>query len=316
MHLKGMLELIPSTAHPMDVMRCVASFMGTLEPENLAAKDQVHEAIGISKRLVALFGPSLVYWHHFHKNGLRIDTYTGKDDSVASNFMKLFELKHTPGSEEVDPIVTETIDKSLILYAEHDFNASTFCARVTASTRSDIYSAITSGIGTLRGNLHGGANEAAMEFLHQFDSVEGADAKLRDVFARKELIMGFGHRVYKNGDPRNEIIKECSRKLSESKTIKHANPDLYKISEHIEGVMLNEKRMHANLDFYAASAYYQCGIPIPYYTPLFVISRTSGWAAHVIEQRKVNKLIRPSSNYTGPAARKYVPMLMRKMAHV
>jgi len=182
MHMKKILELIPATAHPMDVMRCVSSVMGTLEPEDLNSKYPVLEAQMITKRLVSIFGPSLMYWHHYHKNGMQIDTYTG-NDSTASNFMKLFELKHTAGSEPVDPIKVETIDKSLILYAEHDFNASTFAARVTVSTNSDMYSAITTGVGTLRGNLHGGANEAAMEFLAQFSTVEEADAKLRECFA-------------------------------------------------------------------------------------------------------------------------------------
>jgi len=197
------------------------------------------------------------------------------------------------------------------LYAEHDFNASTFAARVTASTQSDFYSAITSAIGTLRGNLHGGANEAAMEFLSQFSSVEQADTELRKIFAAKKLIMGFGHRVYKNGDPRNAIIKGCSKLLSEQS---FGKPDLYKISEHVEGVMLNEKKMHANLDFYAASAYHQCGIPTLFFTPIFVISRTSGWAAHIIEQRSNNKLIRPSSNYIGPEPRPFVAIKERNMA--
>jgi len=180
----------------------------------------------------------------------------------------------------VDSLLIKTFDVSLILYAEHEFNASTFAARVTTSTNSDFYSAITSAIGTLRGNLHGGANEAAMEFLEKFKTKEEAEAELRRMFSRKELVMGFGHRVYKNGDPRNPIIKEWSKRLSESK---FGNKNLFEISEHIENIILKEKKMHANLDFYSASAYFQCGIPISFYTPIFVISRTSGWAAHIIE---------------------------------
>ena len=202
------------------------------------------------------------------------------------------------------------IDTSLILYAEHDFNASTFAARVTASTNSDFYSAITTAIGTLRGNLHGGANEAAMNFLKQFKTVEEADAKLREMFKNKELVMGFGHRIYKNGDPRVSIIKRCSKELSEWKKerLPDASPELIAISEHIEKVMLEEKKMHPNLDFYSASAYHQCGIPIELFTPLFVISRISGWAAHILEQRDNNRLIRPASTYVGPEPREFVSL--------
>lgn len=206
--LKQILERIPSTAHAMDVMRCVSSVLGTLEPEGAHAESTADK---IAIRLVALFGPCLLYWYHFHKNGLRIQGYTGKKDTVALNFLKLFTLKLKDSDGGIDPLIVKTFDVSLILYAEHDFNASTFAARVTASTRADFYSAITSAIGTLRGNLHGGANEAVMVFLRQFSSIEEADQELRRSFMVKKLIMGFGHRVYKNGDPRNGIIKEYSR---------------------------------------------------------------------------------------------------------
>ena len=296
--LKNVLKQVPISAHPMDVMRTICSVMGTLEPET--AKNT---AVDVSIRMVAVYGPALIFWHHFHNYKIEIDGNTAPKDSVAENFMKLLLQK-----KEVDAVIVRTFDISLILYAEHDFNASTFTARVTVSTNSDVYSGFTAAIGALRGNLHGGANEAAMEFIAQFDSPDAAEKKLHELYKKKELVMGFGHRVYKNGDPRNAIIKEASKKLSEQK---YGNPKLYAISERIESVMLKEKKMHANLDFYSASAYFQCGIPISFYTPIFVIARTSGWAAHIIEQRKDNKIIRPTSNYKGPAPRKFTPLLER-----
>lgn len=219
MHMQDILAKIPATAHPMDVMRCITSVLGTLEPED--GIERTAETISI--RLVAMMGPALLFWHHYHRSGLRINGFTGAKDSVAENFMKLLTLKF---DEKIDPIIIKAFDVSLILYAEHDFNASTFAARVTISTKSDFYSGITSAIGTLRGPLHGGANEAAMEFLRPFKSIDEADAKLRDIFAKKELIMGFGHRVYKNGDPRNGIIKKYSKTLSEC-DIPGANPTLF-----------------------------------------------------------------------------------------
>ena len=255
---------------------------------------------------MGLFGPGLLYWYHYHKSGIRIDGYTGKTDSVALNFMKLFTGQ--PESK-IDPVQVRAFDVSLILYAEHEFNASTFAARITASTNSDFHSAITSAIGTLRGNLHGGANEAVMHLLLPFKSKEEAEAKVRAMFAKKELVMGFGHRVYKKGDPRNPIIKEWSRQLSQKP---YGNPKLYEISEHIENLLMKEKKMFPNLDFYSASVYYQCNIPIEFYTPIFVISRTSGWAAHIMEQRADNKLIRPSSNYTGPQPRPFIGIKERQ----
>lgn len=200
------------------------------------------------------------------------------------------------------------MDVSLILYAEHDFNASAYAARVTASTLSDFYSAITTAIGTLRGPLHGGANEAAIRFLQQFKTKEEAEERLFEMYKKKELVMGFGHRIYKNGDPRSDIIKEYSRKLTATE---RGSPNLFEISEHIESIMFKEKKMYPNLDFFSASSYYQLGLPIDFMTPIFVISRTSGWAAHIIEQRANNKLIRPASNYIGPEPKDYVPLNMR-----
>lgn len=198
---------------------------------------------------------------------------------------------------------------SLILYAEHDFNASTFAARTTCSTNSDIYSGITTGIGTLRGNLHGGANEAAMEFIDQFETPDEAEAQLRKDLANKKLVMGFGHRVYKDGDPRHFVIKEYSKMLA---TKPYGNPKLFEISERVEKVMFEEKQMYPNLDFYTASAYSQCGIPIPFFTPIFVIARTAGWTAHILEQRVNKKIIRPESNYTGPEPRDFEPLEERE----
>ena len=297
--LTEILERIPPSAHPMDLMRCVSSVMGTLEPET--SHEQQYD---IAVRLVSVFGPALLYWYHFHKSGARIDPNPQPSDSIALNFVRLLNND----GKEPEALVVRTFDISLILYAEHDFNASTFAARVTTSTLSDFYSAITSGIGTLRGPLHGGANEAAMDFLLPFKTKEEAEAKLREMFKKKELVMGFGHRVYKKGDPRNAIIKECSRKLSETS---YGDKRLFEVSEHVERIMMDEKKMFANLDFFSASAYYQCKIPIPFYTPIFVISRTSGWAAHVIEQRATNRLIRPNSNYVGPKQREYVPIEKR-----
>lgn len=296
--LKNVLKQIPMTAHPMDVMRTICSVMGTLEPET-----GVNDAKKIAIRLVGLYGPALLFWYHFHNSKVEIETQTGLQDSVAKNFMKLLLQK-----DNVDDVMVKCFDVSLILYAEHDFNASTFTSRVITSTNSDVYSGLTGGIGALRGNLHGGANEAAMEFIAQFETPEQAEAKLRDMFKKKQLVMGFGHRVYKNGDPRNAIIKECSRKLSQQP---YGSPKLYKISEHIEQIILKEKKMHANLDFFAASAYFQCGIPIPFYTPIFVISRTSGWVAHILEQRKSRSIIRPKSNYVGPPPTKFTPIEQR-----
>mmetsp|Transcript_35602 Transcript_35602/g.32078 ORF Transcript_35602/g.32078 Transcript_35602/m.32078 type:complete len:228 (-) Transcript_35602:211-894(-) len=227
----------------MDVMRTISSFFGLIEPET-KENDQMKIAI----RLIAAFGPAILYWYHFANSGIRINAQTSENDTVAENFMKLMNL-----TDKADPTLVKAFDVSLILYAEHDFAASTFAARVTASTRADFYSCITTGIGTLRGPLHGGANEAAMEFLTPLKDVKHADQVVDECFANKKLIMGFGHRVYKNGDPRNPIIKSYSKALTKGP---YGKPKLFEISEHVENRMAKEKKMFPNLDFYAASAYH------------------------------------------------------------
>jgi len=298
-NLKKVLELTPKDAHPMDVMRTITSYLGMIEPE-----DKNNNQMAISIRLISVFGPAILYWWHFAHSGLRIETETNPKDSIAENFLKLLML-----TDKVDSRLVRTLDVSLILYAEHDFAASTFAARVTASTLADFYSCITTAIGTLRGPLHGGANEAAMDFLAPLKDPKHADQVLDQYFKEKKLVMGFGHRVYKNGDPRNPIIKKYSKMLTEGP---YGNPRLFQVSEHVEKRVYTEKKMFPNLDFYTASAYAQCNIPTPLFTPIFVISRTTGWAAHIMEQRANNKLIRPSSNYTGPDPQKFIPIQNRK----
>lgn len=287
--LKRVLEQLPATANPMDVLRTGCSVLGILEPET--DRDMTKQ---IANRLIASFGSMLLYWHHYHKSGTPIDTVTD-DDSVAGHFLHLL---HGQAPHDLE---RRALDVSLILYAEHEFNASTFVARVTTSTLSDFYSAICSAIGTLRGPLHGGANEAAMQLISRFKDEHEAEQGIRDMLAKKELIMGFGHRVYRKEDPRSPIIKAWSKKLAEV----HEGETLFKISERIEQVMAQEKKLFPNLDFYSASAYHYCGIPDAFFTPLFVISRTSGWAAHIMEQRHDNRLIRPSAEYIGSAQRPY-----------
>lgn len=254
-------------------------------------------------RLVAVYGPALLYWYHFSQSGIRIETQTGPNDSIATNFVKLLKL-----SNDVDSMIVRAVDVSLILYAEHGFAASTFGSRITSSTLADIHSSIVTGISTLKGKLHGGANEAAMVFIQDIKSTAEADAVLKDMFAKKQKIMGFGHRVYKKGDPRHYLVKEWSKNLS---LRPFGNKTLYEVSDHIEQEMLKQKGMHCNLDFFAASTYHQCGIPTFLFTPIFVISRTTGWASHVFEQRANNRLIRPSSKYVGPGTRDYENILRR-----
>lgn len=296
--LKKVLELTPALAHPMDVLRTGCSMLGTLEQES-----QTHDQYHIADRLIACFPTMLLYWYHFHESGKRISSDV-PEESVAGYFLHLLH-----GSKP-EALEIRAMDVSLILYAEHEFNASTFSARVTASTGADFYSAICSAIGTLRGPLHGGANEQAMELIEMFATPEEAQTQLHEMLLNKTLIMGFGHRVYKTSDPRSNVIKAWSKLLANHRE----DQVLFPISERIEKVMWEEKRLFPNLDFYSASAYHFLGIPTNMFTPIFVIARTAGWAAHIIEQRHNNKLIRPLAEYTGPSPRPYVPVEQRASA--
>jgi 2-methylcitrate synthase len=293
--LKVVLEALPGDSHPMDVMRTGCSALGCLEPEQDPTQPQV-----IANRLLALFPSLLLYWYQFHHSGRRIETETGAE-TLAGHFLTL--LHGAPP----EAIPQRALDVSLILYAEHELAASTFAARVTASTAADFYSAITTAIGTLRGPLHGGANEAAMELLDRFEDPDQAEQEVLAALGKKEKIMGFGHRVYKKADPRSALIKHWCQNLA----ARMEDTRLFPVAERIEAVMKREKGLFPNLDFYTAPAYRFLGIPIPLYTPIFVCSRVAGWAAHVMEQRADNKLIRPLAEYIGPEARDFVPLDQR-----
>ena len=281
--LKDVLERIPRDAHPMDVMRTGCSMLGTLETEA-----DFSQQMDVADRLLAVFPSIITYWYRYSHDGVRIDTVTD-EDTIGGHFLRLLR------GEKPNELHKNVMHISLILYAEHEFNASTFAARVCASTLSDMHSAITGAIGTLRGPLHGGANEAAMEMLEQWSSPEEAQRELKAMLERKEKVMGFGHAVYREVDPRNAVIKEWSRSLAKEV----GDETLFPVSEAVEQMMWDEKKLFANADFYHASAYRFMGIPTKLFTPIFVMSRHSGWAAHVMEQRANNRIIRPSADYTG-----------------
>jgi 2-methylcitrate synthase len=290
------LRDIPANAHPMDVLRTGCSMLGVIEPET-----SFDEQLSKSERLLAALPSMLVYWYRYSKDGTEVD-FQSSQDSLAGFFL---EKMHDKAPSE---LMQRAMDVSLILYAEHEFNASTFTARVCTATLSDIYSAITGAIGTLRGPLHGGANEAAMELIEKFQTADEAEKGLMEMLANKSLVMGFGHRVYTVSDPRSDVIKGWAKKLADETDDKV----LYPVSERIEEVMWREKKLFPNLDFYSASAYHFMGIPTAMFTPIFVLSRVTGWAAHVIEQRSNNRLIRPGAEYIGPDSRKYVAISERK----